>query len=120
MTPRAVASYLVSAAVIAAGGTFEALAGCNRAHVQESEPRAAEVQSAVAQQHPLSSRLARPASGRIVAIGDLHGDLDHARRALRLAGAIDVQDQWTGGRLVVVQTGDEIDRGDDDRSILDR
>ena len=24
-----------------------------------------------------------------------------------------------GGRLVVVQTGDEIDRGDDDREILD-
>jgi hypothetical protein len=55
----------------------------------------------------------------VVAIGDLHGDLDHARPALRLAGAIDEHDQWVGGRLVVVQTGDEIDRGDDDRSILD-
>jgi hypothetical protein len=54
-----------------------------------------------------------------VAIGDLHGDLDHARRALRLAGAIDDRDRWIGGRLVVVQTGDEIDRGDDDRAILD-
>ena len=67
----------------------------------------------------LSSRLSRPAAPRVVAIGDLHGDLDHARRALRLAGAIDARDRWTGGPLVLVQTGDEIDRGDDDRSILD-
>jgi hypothetical protein len=54
-----------------------------------------------------------------VAIGDLHGDLDVTRRALRLAGAIDEKDAWIGGSLVVVQTGDEIDRGDDDRKILD-
>lgn len=56
---------------------------------------------------------------RLVAIGDLHGDLDAARRALRLAGAIDAKDAWVGGKLVVVQTGDEIDRGDDDRAVLD-
>lgn len=56
---------------------------------------------------------------RLVAIGDLHGDLEATRRALRLAGAIDAKDAWIGGKLVVVQTGDEIDRGDDDRAILD-
>jgi hypothetical protein len=55
----------------------------------------------------------------VAAIGDLHGDLDAARRAFRLAGAIDANDAWIGGPLVVVQTGDEIDRGDDDRKILD-
>ncbi|HEY9841910.1 MAG TPA: shewanella-like protein phosphatase [Candidatus Obscuribacterales bacterium] len=59
------------------------------------------------------------AGGRIVAIGDLHGDLEAARRALRLADAIDAQDRWIGKDLTVVQTGDEIDRGDDDRLILD-
>jgi hypothetical protein len=61
----------------------------------------------------------RPAPERVVAIGDLHGDLAATRRALRLAGAIDERDGWIGGKLVVVQTGDEIDRGDDDRKILD-
>jgi hypothetical protein len=66
-----------------------------------------------------ASPKSEPAPERIVAIGDLHGDLEAARKALRLAGAIDAADAWIGGKLVVVQTGDEIDRGDDDRKVLD-
>ncbi len=68
----------------------------------------------------LSARISRPAAARVVAIGDLHGDLDHARRAFTLAGAIGPDGHWSGGALVVVQTGDEIDRGDDDRAIVDQ
>jgi hypothetical protein len=60
---------------------------------------------------------ARPAG--LVAFGDVHGDLDATRAALRLAGAIDEDDRWVGGRLVVVQTGDQLDRGDDEQEILD-
>jgi hypothetical protein len=56
---------------------------------------------------------------RIVAIGDVHGDLAATRRALKLAGAIDDADRWIGGSLVVVQTGDQLDRGDDEQAILD-
>lgn len=56
---------------------------------------------------------------RLVAFGDVHGDLDATKRALRLAGAIDASGAWIGGDLVVVQTGDQLDRGDDDRAILD-
>lgn len=67
---------------------------------------------------PDTGKLAAP-KGRIVAIGDLHGDLDSARRALKLAGAIDAQDHWIGKELTLVQTGDEIDRGDGDKAILD-
>jgi hypothetical protein len=59
------------------------------------------------------------APGRVVAIGDVHGDLDATRRALRVAGAIDASDKWIGGKLVVVQTGDVLDRGNDERVILD-
>jgi hypothetical protein len=55
---------------------------------------------------------------RIIAIGDLHGDLDATRAALRLAGAIDSLDRWTGSDLVVVQTGDVLDRGDDEEAII--
>jgi hypothetical protein len=90
---------------------------CDRAPVPEPQ-RAPPPREGVASIR-LSGRLSRPAPPRLVAIGDLHGDLDHTRRALRLAGAIDAKDQWAGGSLVVVQTGDEIDRGDDDRAILD-
>jgi len=54
-----------------------------------------------------------------VAFGDVHGDLDALRRALRLAGAIDADDRWSGGELVVVHTGDSIDRGDQDREVLE-
>lgn len=60
----------------------------------------------------------QPAAPRIVAFGDVHGDLDATRIALRLAGAIDENDQWIGGDLVVVQTGDQLDRGDEERAIL--
>jgi len=56
---------------------------------------------------------------RIVAIGDLHGDLNAARAALRLAGAIGEEDQWIGGDLTVVQTGDIFDRGDDESEIME-
>ena len=68
---------------------------------------------------PMEPRTAFPAARRLVAVGDLHGDLDATRAALRLAGAIDAADRWIGGDLVVVQTGDAVDRGDDDREIVD-
>lgn len=64
-----------------------------------------------------TSRL--PAPARLVALGDLHGDFDATRAALRLAGAIDEQERWVGGALVVVQTGDQLDRGDGERKILE-
>ena len=56
---------------------------------------------------------------RLVAIGDLHADLANARRAFRLAGAIDDRDTWIGGPLVVVQMGDLIGRGREDRAVLE-
>jgi hypothetical protein len=58
-------------------------------------------------------------AGRIVAVGDLHGDLSAARRALTLAGAIDEDDHWVGGELVLVQLGDILDRGDEEQAIID-
>jgi hypothetical protein len=60
-----------------------------------------------------------PAAARVVAIGDLHGDLDVTRAAFRLAGAIDEAGTWIGGALVVVQTGDQVDRGDADLRIIE-
>jgi calcineurin-like phosphoesterase family protein len=60
-----------------------------------------------------------PAAERIIAIGDLHGDVSALRAALSLGGAIDPAGRWIGKNLVVVQTGDQLDRGDDEPQILD-
>ncbi|KAL6751357.1 Metallo-dependent phosphatase-like protein [Haematococcus lacustris] len=59
-----------------------------------------------------------PATSRLMAIGDLHGDLGKARRAFRLAGITDEQDRWAAGSSVCVQVGDILDRGDAELQIL--
>jgi hypothetical protein len=56
---------------------------------------------------------------RVVAIGDIHADMDALRRALRVAGAVDARDEWIGGSLTVVQLGDLIGRSDDEKQVLD-
>lgn len=56
---------------------------------------------------------------RLVAIGDLHGDLAATRSVLRAAAAIDDEDNWIGKDLVIVQTGDILDRGDDESKIIE-
>src|SRR5688572_30016443 len=40
-----------------------------------------------------------PGPRRVVAIGDIHADIDAMRSALRTAGAIDARDEWIGGAL---------------------
>src|ERR1041384_1307946 len=60
-----------------------------------------------------------PAVDRIVAIGDLHGDVSALRAALRLGGAIDDGGKWIGKNLVVVQPGDQLARGDDEPQIIE-
>jgi hypothetical protein len=59
-----------------------------------------------------------PVPSRLVAVGDLHGDADAARRVLQDAGLIDAKDVWIGGDAVLVQTGDTTDRGPDSRGVL--
>jgi Calcineurin-like phosphoesterase len=60
-----------------------------------------------------------PSPRRVIAIGDLHGDFGGMEAALRAGGAIDETGHWRGGDLVVVQTGDLLDRGDDEQRIID-
>ena len=60
-----------------------------------------------------------PAVPRVIAFGDVHGDLAAARRALILGGVLDAEDHWKGGTTWVVQTGDVLDRGDDEQAIVD-
>lgn len=47
----------------------------------------------------------------LYAIGDAHSDHVRLKRVMRAAGLIDESDKWTGGRAVLVSTGDMIDKG---------
>jgi hypothetical protein len=86
---------------------------------QRAQPTQAKAPSPRAPAPTSDAALRFPGAKRLVAIGDVHGDLDATRAALRLAGAIDPRDRWVGKDLVVVQTGDQLDRGDQERRILD-
>lgn len=63
---------------------------------------------------PPSHGLLKPTgklSRRIVAVADLHGDLEHAYNVLRMAGIVDGQGRWIAGHDVLASTGDIVDRG---------
>lgn len=61
-------------------------------------------------------------SGRIVAIGDLHGDWRKAVDSFRTANVIGINENseivWIGGDTIVVQLGDVLDRGDHEIAIV--
>jgi hypothetical protein len=56
---------------------------------------------------------------RVVAIGDVHGAYDRFVELLKVAGVVNNDLRWAGGRTHVVQLGDVVDRGDDSRKALD-
>ena len=56
---------------------------------------------------------------RIVSFGDVHGDIDALRNFLITAEILDPnssneEPMWSGGETICVQTGDVLDRGDDE------
>ncbi len=56
---------------------------------------------------------------RVVAVGDVHGDVDALKEVLRLAGLIDEKGKWSGGKAHLVQTGDIPDRGEHTRAAFE-
>ena len=95
--------------VLVAGSLL--VTGCpnavDEAGPSESEPR------------PIPFPSVSEAPARLVAIGDVHGDYDAMMQALRIAEVVDDEGSWMGGDTWVVQTGDQLDRGDQERRILD-
>ena len=67
----------------------------------------------------LSPALGANASGRLLAVGDIHGDFDSLVAILQELEIIDHQHHWTGGNTTLVQTGDMLDRGPKDRQVMD-
>ena len=110
---------LVQLILLAVLGGLSACTGCDRPGTGGGPGAAPAPTPSVSASAPVLAMRSSPAPVRLVAIGDLHGDLAATRKVLVLAGAIDASDAWVGGKLVVVQTGDAIDRGDDDRAVLD-
>jgi Calcineurin-like phosphoesterase len=96
--------------------------GCDRGHPKSNETPAQPPLPAVAAAKtcslaPIALKLPMPK--RAVVIGDLHGDFDAARAALRTAGGIDADDKWIGKDLTIIQTGDVLDRGESESKILE-
>lgn len=46
---------------------------------------------------------------RIIAIGDIHGDLNVLKQCLILGKVVNDNDEWIGGETIVVQVGDQLD-----------
>ncbi|KAF8718616.1 hypothetical protein AX14_011694 [Amanita brunnescens Koide BX004] len=63
--------------------------------------------------------LKKPFRRHIVAIGDLHGDMENTRRVLEFSDVVDDNLDWSGKVDILVQTGDIIDRGDDTIVLFD-
>ena len=59
------------------------------------------------------------AEQRIIAIGDVHGDLPDFVAILQQVGLMNENHQWSGGATVLVQVGDMVDRGPKSRECLD-
>ena len=115
--PVKLASSLVTLLLLACTKTEPASVSDESAKPPRARPAGSTASGATVLAHDPSFQL--PAAERIVAIGDLHGDVSALRAALRLGGAIDAAGKWVGGTLVVVQTGDQLDRGDDEPQILE-
>ncbi len=58
-------------------------------------------------------------TGRIVAVGDIHGELDGFVAILQETGLVDDELRWSGGDATLVQMGDVFDRGLEVRGVLD-
>ena len=58
-------------------------------------------------------------SARVVALGDVHGDFQQTVRVLKMARVIDNQHRWIGGDTTLVQLGDILDRGTEERELWD-
>lgn len=56
---------------------------------------------------------------RVVAVGDVHGDLSQFTTVLRDAGVIDDKNRWSGGSTHLVQLGDIPDMGPDTSEIFE-
>jgi len=58
-------------------------------------------------------------TGKILVIGDIHGDYREFENLIRSAGIIDDKLNWQAGNTWLVSIGDLLDRGPDSRKVMD-
>jgi hypothetical protein len=61
--------------------------------------------------------MTRP-NGRLIVIGDIHGELAGLKEILLHTGIVDHNTAWVGGDTILIQTGDVIDRGPHSRGAV--
>jgi hypothetical protein len=75
-----------------------------------------------ASQTAIPARAAAPSPdgvGRVIAVGDIHGNFEGFVAILRKADLIDEKRNWIGRKATLVQTGDFTDRGAGVRDVMD-
>ena len=79
----------------------------------------------IAVAHPVRSTAQAPenvcdirTTERVVVVGDIHGAYDQFVAILQAAGILK-GDRWAGGKSILIQTGDVLDRGAQSRRAVD-
>lgn len=119
-------SIAIIGSLLLASLGFTVTAACQRAQPSPapaeksaSKPVLASARAALSPPSTKPEFKPRVAPAKVFAVGDLHGDLQATKRAFRVAGVVDHEDTWIGGNSVVVQTGDVLDRGNEERPLLE-
>ncbi len=101
--------------------TLIALAACSRSKVQEPSPELRQRRAQRHLQRPFLCHRARRDQRSIISWRSVTCTAISMRLAVRFVSRAPstTKMRGPGGTLTIVQTGDEIDRGDDDRKILD-
>jgi hypothetical protein len=103
---------LLSLATVYAAYSFQSLAPSLLSYWQLFWPQSPQSSSSHHPNHIIlpSERVQGGFTHRIVAVGDLHGDLPNALKVLKMANVINEDGNWSGEIDSFVQTGDIIDR----------
>ena len=84
-------------------------------HRRTAPPRSATAKN----DHPATTApLYITPKGRVVAVGDVHGDVEALGATLRACGLVGEGGDWVGGDATLVQLGDVLGRGDAEAACL--
>ena len=69
--------------------------------------------------HAVDNHISITTSKDIIAIGDIHGDLDNVLELLKRISVIDEKNHWIAKDTLLIQLGDQIDRSHQDKAVID-